>query len=271
MQRIKNKSINSVILVLQLVVLLFLPVFITMDQSHEVNAKNNNNKRLELACLTTNPCLGGLCLGEHCSTNISTQHKNNNHRNDFNEIIDNQLPTTSNLSSTEGQMTFSNPVMTYYGNNSNCEVTPIASVTIITPTINDNNKNMPVNIIDNNLDTKWSAKGFGTYLQLNLHSIKKLCSIDVAWDKGDKHENNFMISTSKDGKTFTDILKGTSSGSNKGFENYGIIPQVDAKYVKITLYGKSEQDNNGNNNDNSVKVSEVRINTVNNANSAAPI
>ena len=261
MESMKTKPTNSVVLLLQLVALLILTLFITINQSHEVNANNNNNKRLDLACLTTNPCLGGLCLGKHCSTGISTQHKNDNDRNDINKMLDNQLLTTSNLPSTEGQMTFSNPITTYYGDNSNCEVTPIASITISAPTINDDNKNMPINTIDNNLETKWSATVFGTYLQLNLHTIKKLCSIDVAWDKGDRHENNFMISTSKDGKIFTDILKGTSSGSNNGFENYGIVPQVDAKYVKITFYGRSGQGNNDSDNDNSVKVLEVRINT----------
>jgi hypothetical protein len=70
-----------------------------------------------------------------------------------------------------------------------------------------------------------------------------------------------MISISKDGKTFTDILKGTSSGSNNGFENYGIVPQVDAKYIKVSFYGRSGQGNNDSDNNNSVKVSEVRINT----------
>lgn len=260
----KNKPTSSAIL--QLVLLLILTLFITMDQSYGVNANNNNNKRLELACLTTSPCLEGLCLGKHCSNSISTQHKNDNDRNGINEILSNQLPTTAtNLPSTEGQMTFSNPAIADYGNNSNCEATPIASITVNNPTINDDNKNIPVNTIDNNLETKWSVKSFGTYLQLNLHSLKKVCSIDIAWDKGDKYENNFMISTSKDGKTFTDVLKGTASGSNKQFENYDIIPQVDAKYVKITLYDRSGQDNNGSNNDNSVKISEVRINTVNTA------
>ncbi len=262
MESMKNKPTNSVVFLFQLVVLLTLTLFITINQIHEVNANNNNNnKRLELACLTSNPCLGGLCLGKDCSTNISTQHKNDNDMNDVNKILDNQLLTTTNIPSTEGQTTFSNPATTYYGDNSNCEIASIASVTISTPITSDNNKNMPINTIDNNLGTKWSATAFGTYLQLNLHDIKKLCSVDIAWDKGDKHENNFMISTSIDGKTFTDVLKGTSSGSTNGLENYGIIPHVDAKYVKITFYGQSGQGNNDSNNDNSVNVSEVRLNT----------
>ena len=265
MKLMKNKPTNLVVHLFQLVVLLILTLFIIINQSHEVNANNNDNnnkKRLDLACLTSNPCLGGLCLGKHCSTGISSQHKNDNDGNDINKMLDNQLLTTTNLSSVEGQTTFSNPITTYYDDNSNCEAASIASVTVSAPTINDdNNKNIPTNTIDNNLETKWSATAFGTYLQLNLHSIKKLCSIDVAWDKGDRHENNFMISISKDGKTFTDILKGTSSGSNNGFENYGIVPQVDAKYIKVSFYGRSGQGNNDSDNNNSVKVSEVRINT----------
>lgn len=260
MESMKNKPIRSVVFLFQLVVLLTLTLFITIHQIHEVNATNNNDKRLELACLTSNPCLGGLCLGKDCSTNISTQHKNDNDVTDINEISDNQLLTTTNFPSTEGQTTFSNPAMTYYSDNSNCKVASIASVTISTPITNDN-KNMPINTIDNNLETKWSATTSGTYLQLNLHDIKKLCSLDIAWDKGDRHENNFMISTSIDGKTFTDVLKGTSSGSTNGFENYDVIPHVDAKYVKITFYGQSGQGDNDNNSDNSVKVSEVRLNT----------
>ena len=84
----KNKPTNSVVHLFQLVVLLILTLFIIINQSHEVNANNNNNKkRLDLACLTTNPCLGGLCLGKHCSTGISSQHKNDNDRNDINKML----------------------------------------------------------------------------------------------------------------------------------------------------------------------------------------
>jgi len=58
-------------------------------------------------------------LGKHCSTGISSQHKNDNDGNDINKMLDNQLLTTTNLSSVEGQTTFSNPITTYYGDNSN--------------------------------------------------------------------------------------------------------------------------------------------------------
>ena len=62
-------------------------------------------------------------------------------------------------------------------------------------------------LLDNNLNTRWSNNGKGSWIQLDLGTSKNICSVNIAWYKGNERQNNFVISTSKDGSTFTKVLK----------------------------------------------------------------
>jgi hypothetical protein len=269
---------------LLLLVLLASPVLITTDSSHQANA-TKDNKKLELVCTTQEPCLHGLCLGKPCfSTKTSVD---NNGNNDDNGLVNNQIITptkttttityTPSYPSSDGTITvsnptYTNPVVNYGDSSSNCQTAPIASVTASNSLKNNNNNNnndTPDKALDNNFNTKWTANGFGSFLQLNLDTIKNICGIDIAWYKGDKQQNIFMISTSKDGNTFSDVLRGTTIGSSKDFVNYKIMPNIDAKYVRLTSYGAKSGDNNGDNK--SVQIAELRVDTRNGASSPLSI
>ena len=39
--------------------------------------------------------------------------------------------------------------------------------------------------IDSNLDTRWAYEGEGAYIQADLGSSAILCSVDIAWYRGD--------------------------------------------------------------------------------------
>ena len=282
-----NKNTIWLAIPLLLLVLLATPVLITMNSSHQVNA-TKDNKKLELVCTTQEPCLHGLCLGKPCfSTKTSVDNNGNNGNNGDNGLVNNQIVTptkttttvtyTPSYSSGDGTITvtnptYTNPVVNNGDISSNCQVAPIASLTASSSINNNNNYNnnnnnndTPDKALDNNFDTKWTANGFGSFLQLNLDTIKNICGIDIAWDKGDKQQNIFMISASKDGNTFSDILRGTTLGSSKDFVNYKIMPNIDAKYVRLTSYGAQSGDDNGDNK--SVKIAELRVNARNGASS----
>ena len=64
-------------------------------------------------------------------------------------------------------------------------------------------------LLDNDYDTKWEEEGFGSFIQADLGSVESVCNVGIAWDKGDERSYNFVISTSDDGTTFTDALRGT--------------------------------------------------------------
>ena len=107
------------------------------------------------------------------------------------------------------------------------------------------------NVLDDNLDTRWSNNGVGSWIQLDLGTVNKVCDISIAWYKGNERQNNFVISTSNDGIAFTNVLSSKSTGSTLNAENYNII-DTNARYIRITV--------NGNTQNNYASLTEVSIN-----------
>src|SRR5437588_77886 len=115
-----------------------------------------------------------------------------------------------------------------------CQKLPIAS---ITSTGNDGN--LPANVLDNNLNTRWSNLGVGSFIQANLGGQKTICSVDIAWYRGNLRVNDFVISVSSDGTSFTNVFTGKSSGTTLSAEKYA-FPSVTASFVRITVKGNTE-------------------------------
>jgi hypothetical protein len=105
-------------------------------------------------------------------------------------------------------------------------------------TASSNDGNLPSNVIDNNLNTRWSSLGVGQFIRADLGSTQNICSVDIAWYKGNERAYNFVIATSTDGTTFTTKLTSTSSGTTLNSEKYA-IPATDARYVRITVNGNT--------------------------------
>ena len=107
------------------------------------------------------------------------------------------------------------------------------------------------NVLDDNLDTRWSNNGVGSWIQLDLGTVNKICDISIAWYKGNERQNNFVISTSNDGVAFTNVLSSKSTGSTLNAEKYNII-DTNTRYIRITV--------NGNTQNNYASLTEVSIN-----------
>jgi hypothetical protein len=123
----------------------------------------------------------------------------------------------------------------------------------------DDNSNDSVfaKLLDNDYDTKWEEEGFGSFIQADLGSVEPVCNVGIAWDKGDDRSYNFVISTSDDGTTFTDALRGTSSGSTEALETYELT-DVDSRFIRVTVFGN----NDGNNDDHdTAAINEIRVGT----------
>jgi subtilisin family serine protease len=109
--------------------------------------------------------------------------------------------------------------------------------------------------MDGDFETKWSTEELGSYLQLDLGAVKKLCSVDVSWLEEDGRRNNFELSVSQDGFAFRDVLRGSSSGMTQAKERYDFSP-LDGRYLRITFYGNSD-------NGDDATVRELAVNTMN--------
>jgi F5/8 type C domain-containing protein len=99
--------------------------------------------------------------------------------------------------------------------------------------------NPPARAIDNDMSTRWSANGKGSWIRTNLEQKQTLCSVDIAWYQGNTRINYFVIAVSSDGITWKNVYSGKSSGTSASEEKYTFSPTA-AKHVRITVYGNSE-------------------------------
>jgi predicted phosphodiesterase len=95
------------------------------------------------------------------------------------------------------------------------------------------------NVLDDNLNTRWSNNGVGSWIQLDLGTSKNICSVSIAWYKGNERQNNFVISASNDGVKFSNILSSKSSGSTQSPEKYN-LDDTNARYLRITVNGNTQ-------------------------------
>jgi hypothetical protein len=114
----------------------------------------------------------------------------------------------------------------------------------------------PSHAIDNIGNTSWSSLGVGSWIQLDLGTIKNICSVDIAWYKGNESHNNFVISASNDAITFSRLFSNQSTGTTPSFEKYN-IPDTNARYIRVTV--------NGNTQDSYATISEISVNAISNS------
>lgn len=104
----------------------------------------------------------------------------------------------------------------------------------------DGDDSFPKNAYDNNLETRWSHEGIGSWIQFDLGTQSLICSIDIAWYKGDERSNNFSISLSNDGNNFENVYQGTSGGTSLSPESYNFA-NATARFVKLIVDGNTDE------------------------------
>jgi|GEM_PF-1214293 len=102
--------------------------------------------------------------------------------------------------------------------------------------------NPPGEAIDSDMKTWWANKGVPSWLQIDLERPTVLCAVEIAWNKGNERTYDFVIATSDNGNTFTDVYKGTSSGNSESYENYDIANSPsNVKNIKLEFTGSSSK------------------------------
>ena len=97
------------------------------------------------------------------------------------------------------------------------------------------------NSVDNDLSTKWSNLGLGSWLQFDLGQEKQICDIGISWYKGNLRYIDFIVSVSSDGYDFRQVFSSTNSYKTDEIEVYD-IPDTVGKYLRITVTGNSVND-----------------------------
>ncbi|QFU88347.1 polysaccharide lyase family 7 protein [Amycolatopsis sp. YIM 10] len=99
--------------------------------------------------------------------------------------------------------------------------------------------NVPSNTLDDDLSTRWSAKGDGVWIRYDLGSAQTIGSVSLAWHQGDTRKSTFDVQVSGDGASWTTVAAGrTSSGTSTGPENYD-FPDTAGRYLRIVGHGNT--------------------------------
>lgn len=98
--------------------------------------------------------------------------------------------------------------------------------------------NVPSNVLDGNLSTRWSCNGIGCWIQADLGSRQTVSQVSIAWYRGNERRNKFEIALSLDGQTLTRVFSGESSGTTTLPERYSFAAGA-ARFVRVIVNGNS--------------------------------
>jgi len=101
--------------------------------------------------------------------------------------------------------------------------------------------NPPGNASDDQLATRWSNLGKGSWIDYDLGANRSVSGVSIAWHSGNLRYSNFAVSTSLDGVTYTPVYTGRSSGTTTAAETYTFAART-ARRVRITVNGNSLND-----------------------------
>ncbi|MBJ6360709.1 S-layer homology domain-containing protein [Paenibacillus sp. GCM10012307] len=113
---------------------------------------------------------------------------------------------------------------------------PFASIIKVTASADDGN--LPVNAIDRDPDSRWSAEGKGQYLLLELDKEQWIDQVSFLFFNGHLRSNYFDLEVSTDGESFQKVL--TDAASRKQEPNHYDtfkFNRVKAKYIKYIGQG----------------------------------
>ena len=109
----------------------------------------------------------------------------------------------------------------------------------ITVTASSDDGNVPQNVLDGNLNTRWSANGDGQYITFDLGSLQVVQSLDIAFYKGNQRTANFEVLVGATSDSLIQMFAGTSSGASTNLETFD-FPDMPARYVRIIGRGNSQ-------------------------------
>ena len=110
--------------------------------------------------------------------------------------------------------------------------------------------NLPSHAIDQNVKTRWSNLGLGSWIQIDLGQENVICSVGINWHRGNERVNTFVISVSKDGNAFTNAFSGKSDGTSLTEQKYNLQSST-GRFVRVQV--------NGNTQSNWISISEIGI------------
>jgi poly(beta-D-mannuronate) lyase len=99
--------------------------------------------------------------------------------------------------------------------------------------------NVAANVLDNDLNTRWSANGDGQWIQFCLGTATTVSAVQIAFYNGNVRTSTFDIQVGNNGTAWTTVAANrVSSGTTLNLETFSFTP-ASAKYVRIVGHGNS--------------------------------
>lgn len=99
--------------------------------------------------------------------------------------------------------------------------------------------NVPANVLDGNLDTRWSAEGDGQWIQFCLGSPASISGVQIAFYNGAARTSSFDVLVSADGLSWTTAATNlVSSGTSAALETFTFAAKT-GKFIRIVGHGNS--------------------------------
>lgn len=100
----------------------------------------------------------------------------------------------------------------------------------------DSDQNVPANVADGNLETRWSAN-LTAWITLDLGGIKPVGEVDIAVHEGATRSNVFDILVSDDGEVWQTVMITKSAKQSADYEVFKLPQIYNARYVRYKGYG----------------------------------
>lgn len=112
-------------------------------------------------------------------------------------------------------------------------------VPVVTATATSHDGNLPVNTLDGDLATRWSAFGIGESITWDLGWQREIASVSLAFFLGDQRQSYFDLRISTDGVNWTTVLAdATSGGTSTAAQMFSFTP-VNGRYIRYVGKGNS--------------------------------
>lgn len=125
---------------------------------------------------------------------------------------------------------------------SNFKDCAVATVTASSST----NSTLPSNVLDNNENTKWTSKGIGQWLMLNLAEECDLQRLDIEWDPSLPRTGTYKVQVAME-DNLSDLMDliPTTAMNTALFASITTNEEIMAHHIKIICNGNAEDDYNG--------------------------
>lgn len=110
---------------------------------------------------------------------------------------------------------------------------------VVSVTASEDDGNVPVNVLDGNYDTRWSAESNGAYITLELEEVKPVAYLGFAGYQGDTRMSYISVQLSEDGENWTEVVTRLETEPTLAMRPVDFGGVYNAKYVRVLGYGNT--------------------------------